>query len=800
MAQRGIPDRKAMFVKVYPEYESSARQTQHDHRGFDIVTGYDPGHQGVADPLPSPTPLVTSSRSVNRRDYKPTALRWWFHLLLIVCLGAFIGMTEYAIRNLANYHDDAIAKILASRGGVDDMFAKVAAVVVDSHSHPELARADGAQNSSGPTDQPVTPTATSAPAGESTTVDGGAGLATATTIDPPVTSTTDNGAGVQTKTTIDGGAGVVTTSTTTRVGTIPDPNAGLQDKTTTTTEPPALTTTDSGAGVETLTTTDDKAGVGTGTTVTPAMSTDGGLRTVTTLYPSTTDGEAGLVTETTPDGSAGLKTQTTAADGGRTTTSVTVIQQTTTLPSSEVTIERTTTAADGRPTIETVRTTVPGQTSVVQQSITVAPGEVLTTMTTVYAVTLGGTTETHATTWTDSDGSQHSSSYTTVVGGTTSSTTLSSVVATAAAPTGGSGGTRAGVEVLSLSETEYLAGAFLATILAVLVAFPLNLISINAKLMQPFHVLATSSAVRGATAEASVFLRFYSWSGALSLPRALRRGQPVIVLSDLLVGLAALLSPVAATTMSIHVGDGCQSHCFGRLGVSVAPARALQALMAAMVLLLALLLLTVSVLGWRTGVGQNPWGIAGMAGLCRDAELRERLQRIPRGLGGGPVDEDRVLKVLGERRYALGRSWEPHESSSSPAVYGVMVAGAGEAGSQLLRPNDSSGQYQEAEPPGSKFKKCQPFAVLTWWGRGGLFVLFSSVLIIVTYYGNTGIDSGFERFMDSQSLGVKFLFTALGVALGFSMNNFFRCEYRPRFRLNSWLTITTDTSCVTTTK
>lgn len=788
------PDRKAAYVNVYPAYEYSTRPSQQDaNRDFD--TAYDPGYLGLASPLPSPKPSIAAPTSVNKRDYKPTALRWWFLLLLIACLGAFIGMTEYAIRNLAHYNDDPIAKIITGRS-VDEILVRAAAVV-DFHRHPhlELARADGSENSSSPTNQPVKQTTT--PPAESTTADGNAGLATgpttvvvgttndkaglqdATTVSvPPAPTTTDKDAGLQTTTTTDGGAGVVTTIT---AGLTTDSHAGLHDQSTVT-----EMTTD---------------GVGTVTTIISSvvtMSTNGGLKTVTTVYPSTMDGNAGLATETTRDGSAGLKTeasvvgpspdvlQTTTARG---TPSVAVVQQTTTLPSAEVTMERTATAADGQTTVETYKTTVPGQTSVVQQSITVAPGEVLTTMSMVSAVTIGGTTETHATTWTDADGTSHSSSYTTVVGGSTSSVTIHTVLATPTATNTSSSGHRAGAQVLSLSETEYLAGAFLATILAVVITFPLGLISTNAKLMQPFHVLATASPVHGATAEASVFLRFYSWSGALSLPRALfQGGQPVVALADLVAGLAALLSPVAATTMSIHVGDGCMSHCFGTLGVSVAPARALQALLAAIALLLLALLVFLLTAGggsgargrgWRTGVGQNPWSIAGTAALCRDPELRERLRQIPRGLGDGGgrrVDEGRVLEVLGERRYALGESWEAHESSSSPAGYGVMVAGAGEASSQLLRPDETDQQHQEAEP-GANLKKCQPFAVLTWWGRAGLFLLFSSVLTIVTYYGNTGMDSGFERFMDSQSFGVKFLFTALGVVLGLSMNTFFRCEY-----------------------
>ncbi|KAL9047006.1 MAG: hypothetical protein Q9206_006924 [Seirophora lacunosa] len=46
------------------------------------------------------------------------------------------------------------------------------------------------------------------------------------------------------------------------------------------------------------------------------------------------------------------------------------------------------------------------------------------------------------------------------------------------------------------------------------------------------------------------------------------------------------------------------------------------------------------------------------------------------------------------------------------------------------------------------------------------FVLFvAGLLTLVVYYYSTGGDTGFERFMDSQTVGVTFMFTAIGVLI-----------------------------------
>ncbi|KAF3761413.1 hypothetical protein M406DRAFT_233216, partial [Cryphonectria parasitica EP155] len=56
-----------------------------------------------------------------------------------------------------------------------------------------------------------------------------------------------------------------------------------------------------------------------------------------------------------------------------------------------------------------------------------------------------------------------------------------------------------------------------------------------------------------------------------------------------------------------------------------------------------------------------------------------------------------------------------------------------------------------------------------------MLFIFLSMLVIIVYYEETSGNTGFENFMDSQSYGVKFFFTALGVVLGYCMETVFRC-------------------------
>lgn len=424
---------------------------------------------------------------------------------------------------------------------------------------------------------------------------------------------------------------------------------------------------------------------------------------------------------------------------------------------------------DGTPTLRTIPIVI---------ATPVPPGDKLVTLSTVIPTTIGGTTKVIKTTSKDSRGQPTTFLYTTVEGGTSTSTAVWTIVPTPTStsppnPYETQGTEDVSVVVYGVEFSEYMLGTFLPTILAAMIAYPVRLININARLMQPFHELATARGAQGASAEASIFLRFYDWTGALSLPRSVKLRQPIILISDLLVFGAALLAPIAAETVSVHVPDGCDLGCYGSLGVTKIPGRVLEALMATMIALLMALLVPLNVFRWKTGVSHNPWSIAGMASLGLSPGIRDKIQKIPCD-SGGSIKENVILKVLTGSKYALDEYRVPSSPrSASPRGYGIVVWTSNGDAEKLVK-SETLGYGKARGPTNEKKKKTQPFALLTWWGRCILLFIFASVLIIATYYETTSIDSGFERFMDSRGFGIRFFFTALGVVIGGCMETFFR--------------------------
>lgn len=813
------------------------------------------------------------------QDYKPTALRWWFHLLLVACFAVLIGLTEYAIRTLDMYaadYGDLASQLMRARAIGETSRCHESLTVASSSRVPGLLNVRQVLTTvylSSLASPPAAGATTSMSKGESS-------LATST----PSTMTT----GEQTSSRPSSTGTGLTMSATSLLGT----GFLVDGKTTSTLKSPVSPTSptsdpggDVGDSEKTFT-------PSSAPTILPSYSTDGYLQDSDTTKAVTAGWTSYLFedkTTITPYPSAPVASVT-----------VGIVKQTTTLPPSEVTSERTSTGYDGRVSTETylwqtggdtsiseltvtmddanlglssvqetdidsgrvnvVQTTLeasrPGATLIAQPSVvetiiggetqigetsytdsqgvvrissystilggkptlstiavlmttSIAPGDTLVTLEvirattvagtptsstfwtvqatsapageslvtspTVFPVTRGGSTEFLSTTYTDAQGHLHTSSYATVVGGTAGTETLWTVIAVPT-PTQGTGswstGQAVSVVVIGTSPSEYALGTFFPTVVAALLSFALKLISINARLMQPFHALATADKRNGVSFESSMFLRFYSWSGSLSFTRALWFRQPVVAISDVLVLLGGLLAPFAAETVSVYKSDdACESFCYGTLGVTLVPGRVLQSLMSAVAVLLLALIVLLSVRRWETGVSQNPWSIAGISSLCLDSNLRRVMMRLPRS-SSGSVEESAIMKALAGTSFAIGDI-----STSSSPYSGIGNCGHGIVIFESDSPDESARKQEAAEVSTHTSKNMQPFVLLTWWARCIQIFIFSSILVIIAYYENTGEDTGFERFLDGQDFGVQFFFTALGVLLGYCMESMFRCKW-----------------------
>lgn len=338
------------------------------------------------------------------------------------------------------------------------------------------------------------------------------------------------------------------------------------------------------------------------------------------------------------------------------------------------------------------------------------------------------------------------------------------------------------VEILGLTTAEYFSGEFLPTILAVIASLFIEGISNNVKRMQPFFTLASSKT--GATAEASLLLSFDKWFGAMMIPQAIRLKQPLIVITQIAVIGSQVIAPLSAEAVQIYTPDSCTASCFGKIAVQVPVARVVEALLGTTAALMVLIVIVTHLKSFRTGVNHNPWSVAGMASLCGHTDVRKLFSKLPRGAERA-VEEISMTKALTGHRYALGNFSPSLGYGCFESRYGLTLD-HGSENRNLLRPDhdpllevtdQASLSDQLAQTGGSIGTKVPSWLrPLTWWFRLGFIAITAAVLGIVVYYQETSGDSRFERFMDSRSFGVRFLFTGLGVLIGGLMGAIFECK------------------------
>lgn len=354
-------------------------------------------------------------------------------------------------------------------------------------------------------------------------------------------------------------------------------------------------------------------------------------------------------------------------------------------------------------------------------------------------------------------------------------------------PSGGGNGTE--LQVLGLTSAEYFSATFLPTILAVVLSFFLEVISTNTKLMQPFLTLASSPG--GATAESSVFLGFDRWLGAFIIPQAIKLRQPLVGITQLIIIGSAIIAPLSSEALGVYTANSCTASCYGKIAVQKPAARALQGLLGATAILLIIVVLYAHTKGWKTGVNHNPWSIAGMASLCLNPEVKVLLSRMAPDVNGYVSEED-IVKVLGGLRYKLGDFSDPSRHESGESHYGLLLVGndsSQTSQSTQLQQNEHAnshenrGEWHRDIPQAQAFSDFESSRLsswlipLRWWFRAATIFFVTSSMILIAYYQESGGDSGFEVFMDSRGFGVHFFFTALGVVLGGLMDAIFDSEY-----------------------
>ncbi|RDW58135.1 hypothetical protein BP6252_13546 [Coleophoma cylindrospora] len=306
---------------------------------------------------------------------------------------------------------------------------------------------------------------------------------------------------------------------------------------------------------------------------------------------------------------------------------------------------------------------------------------------------------------------------------------------------------------------DYFIGAFLPTILAVLFSIPWSLLDATIKEMEPFYQLATPTGVPAAD---SLFLNYANKTSFLVLFHALFRGRWPVFYSSFAYMLTLALAPLASEAVFIGLSGTCNATaggqaCLATLGIFPTIAKVLQGLLAAM----AVLTLGLLVAFWRrsSGVFAEPRSLAGIATLSGNSQICSEFRNIA---SVNKYSEKHLAKALENKWYRLG--W--YHTYDGSMAYGFMIDASprpsinGQSQSASLMPGPPMPPM--IYPPPSKKESGVLFRRLQ--------LIFSAIALcvlmaVILYYFLTNEDTTFERFMDSQGFGVRFLFTCIGVAI-----------------------------------
>ncbi|KAI0418768.1 hypothetical protein F5X98DRAFT_109463 [Xylaria grammica] len=309
---------------------------------------------------------------------------------------------------------------------------------------------------------------------------------------------------------------------------------------------------------------------------------------------------------------------------------------------------------------------------------------------------------------------------------------------------------------------HYFIGAFLPTLVSSILAIAVRILDTNAKSFQPWHALTHE---RGALGRDSLCLETSGWRSLVMGLHSLLGGQAVISLTSLLSLSSAVLIAVSAGAITLDLrGGGCKiggssaSNCAYVLSVSPIVSKAALGILA--VMCLTTIFLVVMVGRWRLGVYTNPWSMCTLASLSAHPDVRQLVLDAATGVNAEQAKSqlthhdfklDYFLDAKGNLEYGI----VPHDRFS---------------GARL-----STDESAEFTPDGRlAFGRGSgtPFFMLGISGRLCMLFMLSGVLILVLYYAQTGGDTAFERFIDSDTFGVRVLFSSLGVIISLFWSSF----------------------------
>ncbi|KAM7213514.1 hypothetical protein V8F06_011127 [Rhypophila decipiens] len=290
----------------------------------------------------------------------------------------------------------------------------------------------------------------------------------------------------------------------------------------------------------------------------------------------------------------------------------------------------------------------------------------------------------------------------------------------------------------------------------------------------PFRALASHKP--GAASEDSLCLSQRTWRAPIVACRFLHRARdPLPLLAVLLSVLSTILIPLSTETIRLdYTSINC--HVFRKKvygfglrtsGPPVIVAETLLVAMAVLVIWMGIILAR----GRRTGLASEPWNIASMAAFLAHPEFRDVMRSALLSSDRNGLNEGRIKQTLQGKKFRLAyhHNATAREHHDQPPIYIIEVLPAVEDTSPV-NPTTRDPSLRKPIPPTPAVNAKRMFwqprsADLEIHIRAIALVFLIGLLILILYYESTILDTPFERFMDSQSFGIRLLFTSFGTAV-----------------------------------
>ncbi|KAK4181224.1 hypothetical protein QBC36DRAFT_175772 [Triangularia setosa] len=361
-----------------------------------------------------------------------------------------------------------------------------------------------------------------------------------------------------------------------------------------------------------------------------------------------------------------------------------------------------------------------------------------------------------------------------------------------------------------VSWSDYLMAAFLPIIITLPLTTLAQVIDVHVKALLPLKALSRSS--DGTSAEDSLFLRTGGIKSFITSWHILFHSrEPALLLSQLFILVSSATASFSTEAIGFKLHGGCTvdnfAGCFLEIAIFRTPGRLVQVFLCLSLAVIALLAFAM----WHENSGSDARSIAGIAALLTQSSTREAFYTAKVNIKNEYITRDEMIENLSDHRFALRQVMQTPatsiprhpETTISASNCSSLELASSQSSQQKFAPYSTVRQLSNqpntdrpqlalvtlpntekkprtnkktttevSSPKSQKMLSIGP--VVQDYIRQVLFLLIIiGFLTMILYYELTSIDTAFERFMNSQNLGVRALFASFGLIMSMFWDDYF---------------------------